>query len=207
MKAEPLPDYMERHRAWIDKQVQLLRTIKQNKASFSMYHRDIDKAIEAIAAAEKAVGDVVTQQGVLVGGDVGTPQTQANREAIRQHIRAVCPDDGLAAFNLGMNLDIAPILFAGMRQKLKEIKAVTPASPKHNPSLFTEVDLHEQMREYLTKPRRVSVGGTVLKRSKAGKKEATEIINKVFEMAGVKKPSPSTIRSIKRRVDPPKIKL
>lgn len=204
MTDQPLPDYMDRHRAWIDEQVQLLRTIKQNKASFGRYHRGIDKAIQAIAAAEKAVGDVVTQQGVLVGGDVGTPQTQANREAIRQHIKQVCPDDGLAAFNLGMNLDIAPILFAGMRQKLEEIKAVTPASPKHNPSLFTEAYLYLQMQKHLTKPRRVSVGGVKRLKPLVRKWQAIEIINKVFEQAAVKQPSASTIRSIKRRVDLPK---
>lgn len=209
MNAKPLPDYMEKHREWINEQVRLLQTIKQHKTYFGMYHRDIDKAIQAIAAAEKAiggvvqqqsvlVGGVVQQQGVLVGGDIGTPQTRADREAIRQHINEVCPDDGLAAFNLGMNLDIAPILFAGMWQKLEEIKAVTPKPPSHNPSLFSEAYLYIQMQKYLTKPRRVSINGSVLIRSKAGKKEAFEIIKTIFELAGMKLPKPSTIRSKKR---------
>lgn len=197
MKAEPLPDYMEKHRAWINEQVQLLRTIKENKTHFGEYRCDIDKAIQAIGAAQKAIGVVVHQQGVLVGGDLGTPQTRADREEIRQNINEVCLDDGLAAFNLGMNLDIAPILFAGMRQKLGEIKAVTPKPPNHNPSLSAETYLYNQMKKYLTKPRRVSINGSVLIRPKAGKKEAIEIIRTIFELAGMKLPKPSTIRSKK----------
>lgn len=197
MKAEPLPDYMKKHREWIDKQVRLLQTIKQHKSYFGEYRHDIDKAIQAIAAAQKAIGVVVHQQGVLIGGDLGTPETRADREEIRQNINEIRPDDGLAAFNLGMNLDIAPILFAGMRQKLEEIKAVTPKPPNHNPSLSAEAYLYNQMKEHLTKPRRVSINGSVLIRPKAGKKEAFEIIKTIFERAGMKQPKPSTIRSKK----------
>lgn len=199
MNAEPLPDYMEKHREWIDKQVQLLQTIKENKTHFGKYRCDIDKAIQAIAAAEKAIGIVVRQQGVLVGGDLGTPQTRADREAIRQHINEVCPDDGLAAFNLGMNLDIAPILFAGMWQKLEEIKAVTPKRQGHNPSLFSEAYLSIQMQKYLTKPRRVLIRGTVRLMPRATEYEAVNIINHIYKAAGVKMPSDDTISRIPRK--------